>query len=64
MTELNKKTIKEISIGSKIHVIGNDLDIRGTINRIDDVGLGITCSESTRVGLIFNSTKKYQFELI
>lgn len=64
MIELNKRNMKEVPIGCKIHVVGNDLNVRGTVNRIDENGVGITCSENIRVGLFFNSVNKYTFELI
>lgn len=64
MTELNKKTVKEIPVGSFIHIIGKNLEIKGTVIRNDEVGLGIEISDKTKVALSrICFVGLYQFEL-
>ena len=48
---LDKKTVKEIPVGAKIHVSGKDLDIKGEVTRNDEYGLGIECFDKRKVGL-------------
>ena len=65
MIALNKKSIKEIPVGAKIHLVGKDIDIIGKVTRNDELGLSIFSTNKTIVGIpVVNFLNQYDFELL